>query len=248
MIAVLLMSVAIAATAWRSVSACARSIARLGTPLAAYCHRRGRKAARRRYRPSSTGSTSRMWPRRPAADERGDLAFVLWRNSPLARLVTAISAVVIRRPDIPPRASPDLPLTDALELDWRRRVEQSGAAGLARQRRIEALSARRWRQGHWASALLAGAATRIPGAEAAARQTLAAALLRGSSAIPQRSRASFPDPIGTGALLAGKAGAHSRPGGRRRLRWCRCVLRWRRARPVAGVGKILTRTVAPASC
>jgi signal transduction histidine kinase len=56
-------------------------------------------------------------PDRLPRTEDDDLAFILWRSSPLARL-DAISALVIERPEMPSSSfSYGMPLTDAFELD-----------------------------------------------------------------------------------------------------------------------------------
>ncbi len=124
-----------------------------------------------------------------------DLAFVLWRGSPLARL-DALSALVIERPGRPPSSfAYGLPLTDGLELDLAPARWSGLVAPAWREERIEG------------RAPLVGGGREIGevrfwlvarpgfGADAAPPGDLAAALLRGGA---PRGRASSglpgPDP------------------------------------------------------
>ncbi len=115
----LLMAVAIAATAWE-VGYRQRALAELTAPLAALVPpEAARKAA-------LASELEAFFDRLDLADlapetlprtDDDDLAFVLWRGSPLARL-DALSALVIERPQLLPSSfAYGLPLTDALELD-----------------------------------------------------------------------------------------------------------------------------------
>ena len=117
----------------------------------------------------------------PTTDE-DDLAYLIWRGSPLARL-DATSALVIDRPGIRPSSfSYGLPLTDALDLDLAP-ARWSGLAPPAwREQRIEGRQALR-SAGRPAGEVRYWLVPRPGfGADAAAPGDLAAALLRGGPA------------------------------------------------------------------
>lgn len=117
--ALLLLSVAVSATAWeighrlRSFSALSGALESLAPPGP---DRRAAFAAE--LETFFTGlDADRILPEGLPRTEEDDLAYVLWRGSPLARL-DAISALVIERPGSRPSSfAYGLPLTDDLDLD-----------------------------------------------------------------------------------------------------------------------------------
>ncbi len=242
-IAVLLMSVAIAATAWE-IGFRLRSIARLSAPLAALLPPDAERKAALAAGLESFFDRFDLADVAPAALPRtseDDLAFVLWRGSPLARL-DAISAVVIERPDMPPSSfAYGLPLTDALELDLAP-ARWSGLVPPAwRDERIEG----RYPLVGGGRAVGEVRFWLVPrpgfGAEAAAPADLAAALLRGGAARSRTGSGGLPGPDPAPVLYSPEGEVLASP--------------WREATPslvqvraaveagaseIAGVGKILT--------
>ena len=192
----LLMAVAISATAWeigyrlRAFAGLAGALEALAPPAAE------RKAA------FASGleaffdelDLADLAPEAFPRTEDDDLAYVLWRGSPLARL-DAISALVVERPGMRPSSfAYGLPLTDALELD----LAPARWIGLAppawRDERIEGRSP------------LVGGGRQVGGvrywmvprpgfgAGAAAPGDLAAALLRGGPARTRSVSSGLPAP------------------------------------------------------
>jgi len=194
--ALLLVAVAIAATAWEAGFR-ARTFDRLPGALAALLPPDVER------RTALTAELESFFDRLDLADVapaalpltgEDDLAFVLWRGSPLARL-DALSALVIERPGRPPSSfAYGLPLTDALELDLAP-ARWSGLVPPAwRDERIEG------------RAPLVGGGREIGevrfwmvarpgfGAEASAPGDLAAALLRGGAARGRSGSSGLPGP------------------------------------------------------
>lgn len=191
-----LVAVAISATAWeagfrrRSVDRLPASIAALLPPDAA------RRAA-------LTGELEAFFDRLDLAEVapealplsgEEDLAFVLWRGSPLARL-DALSALVIERPGLPPSSfAYGLPLTDELDLDLAPARWSGLVAPAWREERLEG------------RAPLVGFGREIGevrfwlvarpgfGADAAPPSDLAAALLRGGAARRSTGSSGLPGP------------------------------------------------------
>ncbi len=117
--ALLLVAVAISATAWE-VGFRQRSFARLSAPLAALLPPDPERKAALAARLESffdQFDLAEVAPEALPLTGEEDLAFVLWRSSPLARF-DAVSALVIERPGMRPSSfSYALPLTDGLDLD-----------------------------------------------------------------------------------------------------------------------------------
>jgi signal transduction histidine kinase len=117
--AIVLVAVAVSATAWE-IGFRMRSFAALQEPLEALApppeSRRAEFEAELDSYFSGLDLADLLPEPLPTTDE-DDLAYVLWRGSPLARL-DAVSALVVERPDERPSSfAYGLPLTDQLELD-----------------------------------------------------------------------------------------------------------------------------------
>lgn len=194
--ALLLVAVAISASAWE-VGYRLRAFAQLAGPLAALVPPDAERKAALAGRLESFFDELDLADVAPEALPRtgeDDLAFVLWRGSPLARL-DAISALVVERPELPPSSfSYGLPLTDALDLDLAP-ARWSGLVPAAwRDERIE---------GRYP---LVGSGRQVGevrfwlvprpgfGAAAEAPADLAAALLRGGSARARAGASGLPGP------------------------------------------------------
>jgi signal transduction histidine kinase len=117
--ALLLLSVVLSATAWETGYRL-RSLALLQRPLASLAPPGPARRAAVATEVESFFDALDLADVAPDAlprTEEGDLAYVLWRGSPLARL-DAISALVIERPGMLPSSfAYGLPLTDELDLD-----------------------------------------------------------------------------------------------------------------------------------
>ncbi len=194
--ALLLLAVAISATAWetgyrlRSLASLTGSLASLAPPGPA---RRAAVAAEVEAFFDALDLAD-VAPEALPRTEESDLAYVLWRGSPLARL-DAISALVIERPGMPPSSfSYGLPLTDELDLDLAP-ARWSGLAPPAwRDERIEG----RYPLVGGGRAVGDVRFWMVPrpgfGADAAAPGDLAAALLRGGPAGYRAGSSGFPGP------------------------------------------------------
>ena len=119
LMALLLLAVAISAAAWETGDRL-RACAALAQPLEALAPPEPARKARFAAALESFFDSldlADVAPDEMPRTEDDDLAYVLWRGSPLARL-DAISALVVERPGLPPSSfAYGLPLTDALELD-----------------------------------------------------------------------------------------------------------------------------------
>ncbi|MEO8195566.1 MAG: ATP-binding protein [Thermoanaerobaculia bacterium] len=194
--AVLLVAVAISATAWE-VGFRQRSFARLSEPLAALLPPDPERKAALAARLESYFDEFDLAEVAPDALPRtgdDDLAFVLWRGSPLARL-DAVSALVIERPGMGPSSfAYGLPLTDALDLDLAP-ARWSGLVPPAwREERVEG----RYPLVGGGRAVGEVRFWLVPrpgfGAEATAPGDLAAALLRGGAARTRSGSSGLPGP------------------------------------------------------
>ncbi len=194
--ALLLLAVAISATAWetgyrlRSLASLSGSLAALAPPGPA---RRAAVAAEVEAFFDALDLAD-VAPETLPRTEEGDLAYVLWRGSPLARL-DAISALVIERPGRPPSSfAYGLPLTDELDLDLAP-ARWSGLAPPAwRDQRIEG----RYPLVGGGRAVGDVRFWMVPrpgfGADAVAPGDLAAALLRGGPASYRAGSSGLPGP------------------------------------------------------
>ncbi|MEO7793870.1 MAG: hypothetical protein ABIV06_03790, partial [Thermoanaerobaculia bacterium] len=196
LMALLLMAVAISATAWE-IGFRQRAFALLSGPLASLLPP---EPARKAVVATELESyfdrldVAEIAPEALPRTDEDDLAYVLWRGSPLARL-DAISGLVVERPGKPASSfAYGLPLTDALDLDLAP-ARWSGLAPPAwRDERIE---------GRYP---LVGGGRAIgevrfwmvprPGfsADAAAPTDLAAALLRGGAGRARTGASGLPGP------------------------------------------------------
>ncbi|MEO8277255.1 MAG: ATP-binding protein [Thermoanaerobaculia bacterium] len=183
---ILLVAVAVSATAWE-IGFRLRTIGALERPLAALAPisdaRRDALAGDVERYFAALDVAAVLPDGLPLSDE-DDLAYVLWRQSPLARL-DAISALVIERPATPASSfSYGLPLTDALDLDLAPARWSGLPAPAWRDQRIAGEGALR-ATGRTVGRLRYWLVPRPGfGAETAELGDLAAALLRGGPARP----------------------------------------------------------------